>query len=163
MFFKSEFLFIISNQHKSFGICDRLDNHEPAYISFNNSSDIWLAEVHNKLDEDLNFIAVDNCIDYEGKKCDGMLYNSKSIFLIELKSRKIGSSDWEKEAIEQLIFTIEMLKKYHQDKLSTFSVKKAYICNNKRKHFVVIEHSRKKSFWERTEFKLDIQAIIKVK
>lgn len=144
-----------------FCLCDDISQKsEPAFVSVDKNSS-WNAEVNNHSNIELTFTAIDNCIDVAGKKCDGMLYGDKYFYLIELKDRKINT-DWKKEAKEQLLATINTLKIYNADKLSQFSVKKAYICNKKQKRFTKIDHSEKKAFFEETRFRLDIQATITV-
>lgn len=146
---------------KRFGIYDALDEHNPADIDSENEVR-WVAEVMNSNSLNLTFVAIDNCILISGKKCDGMLYSDKSLYLIELKYRKLGSSDWKEEAERQLENTIYNLQEYNQELLDLFKIKKAYISNKKRKNFEIIENSKKITFFKKTGFRLDIQAEIKI-
>lgn len=146
---------------KRFGIYDALDDHNPADIDLENEVR-WVAEVINSNSLNLTFVAIDNCISISDKKCDGMLYSDESLYLIEIKNRKLGSSDWREEAKRQLEYTIYNLQKYNQKQLDLFKIKKAYIANKKRRNFEIIENSEKKAFFQKTGFRLDIQAEIKI-
>lgn len=162
MFFDNKNCISHTNKNK-FGICDDLENKYPAYIYHVNQKS-WIATVINDNQKTLGFIAIDNCIPSLGKKCDCLLYGDDFLYLIELKNRKIGSSDWGSEAEEQLISTIRMLNANDIDifLVSTFNKKKAYVCNRKKKNFAVIENSRKRSFFIKTGFRLHIEAEIRI-
>lgn len=152
-----------SRKEKEFGICDN-QNGTKAYTDIVNSRN-WIAKVKNDNEIDVSFTAIDNCIivHKEGTKekessCDGMLIFKNSLFLVELK---VQGKDWIPKAKSQLENTIKLITENHD--LSDFRYKKAYACNRKHPSFNVLESSEKKSFFDKTGFRLDAQAEILIK
>lgn len=146
-----------------FGLCDDETNNDKAYSNVNNER-LWIATVENQRQLEIQFTAIDHCMnilkpdsnDLEST-CDGMLTFSESVYLIELKNQR---SEWTKAAIEQLENTIKLMYRHNSRNLSSFKFKKAYACNKRRPRFTVIDTERKKRFYDRTGFRLDIQANI---
>ena len=149
-------------KEKLFGICDD-QNGAKAYTDIANH-EAWIAIVINDSEFDILFTAIDNCIVIYKKgtkekesSCDGMLTFNDSIFLVELK---IQGKDWISKAKSQLENTIRLIQENHD--ISHFRYKKAYACNRKHPSFHVLQASEKKSFFDKTGFRLDVQAEIKI-
>lgn len=153
---------------KSFGLKDDEDG-KPAYIT-ETQKDLWQAEIINNRGEngegyEIIFTAVDKCIIQDDQlkdtgRCEGMLITKKHLFLVELKDkRKLNSG----EMLDQLTDTINLLKRFHSEKLDSFTHKKVYGCNSKKKgKFVVIDNEFKKSFQYNHGFRVDLQTNIVV-
>lgn len=148
----------------SFGICDDQDGSK----AYTNTSDkiTWIAEVVNTDSLSIVFTAIDNCLELfkEGTKdkestCDGMLEFLDSIYLVELKEQATGG--WLPKAKRQLENTIELLNV--NDSSKKFKHKKAYACNKKHPNFTVIDVAERKSFFEKTGYRIDAQAKIVIK
>ncbi|GAB1419710.1 hypothetical protein MASR2M12_24750 [Bacteroidales bacterium] len=140
---------------KQFGICDD-QNGTKAYTDTSDDTK-WIAKVTNDNEIDISFTAIDNCIivykagtKEKESSCDGMLTFSESLYLVELK---VQGKDWIPKAKRQLENTIKLITENH--KLSNFKFKKAYACNRKHPNFNVLEASEKKSFFDKTGFRLD--------
>ncbi len=152
-----------SRNEKQFGICDD-QNGTKAYTDTSDDTK-WIAKVTNDDEIDISYTAIDNCIivykagtKEKESSCDGMLTFSESLYLVELK---VQGKDWIPKAKRQLENTIKLITENH--KLSNFKFKKAYACNRKHPNFNVLEASEKKSFFDKTGFRLDTQAEIKIK
>ena len=144
-----------------FGLCDDQDT-TPAYVDVV-SPDKWVATVENLAQREVLFTAIDKGViqDHEevGRgRCDAMLTSDELLYLAELKDR--GSSSWRADAIEQLKSTIEFLRQHHD--LTPFRHKKAFACNKKRQSFQQIDHEEKLRFFREYDFRLDLQATIKL-
>jgi len=122
-----------SNKDK-FGLCDDqppLSN--PAYIDENDSTK-WIGIVHNPHLKEINFNAIDNCIDIRrddnkmDSRCDGVLSYDNNLIFTELKEREGGQ--WLKKGREQLTATIKRFKQ--EVDTNRFSSIKGYVCNNLR-------------------------------
>lgn len=144
-----------SRNEKQFGICDD-QNGTKAYTDTSDDTK-WIAKVTNDNEIDISFTAIDNCIivykagtKEKESSCDGMLTFSESLYLVELK---VQGKDWIPKAKRQLENTIKLITENH--KLSNFKFKKAYACNRKHPNFNVLEASEKKSFFDKTGFRLD--------
>lgn len=144
-----------SRNEKQFGICDD-QNGTKAYTDTSDDTK-WIAKVTNDDEIDISYTAIDNCIivykagtKEKESSCDGMLTFSESLYLVELK---VQGKDWIPKAKRQLENTIKLITENH--KLSNFKFKKAYACNRKHPNFNVLEASEKKSFFDKTGFRLD--------
>ncbi|WP_148707293.1 hypothetical protein [Chitinophaga skermanii] len=120
----------------------------------------WIATVKNDGALPITFTAIDKCVikdnEHVGRgRCDGMLTTTASLFLVELKD---ASSHWQTGAIEQLESTIDFLKANHN--IDTFKHKKVFACNKRRAGFAVIDNAENKAFFQKTGFRMDIQAEI---
>ncbi len=108
---------------------------EPAYIVESNGKK-WSAEVKNIDEVEIEFYAIDHCVDFSFKngkmmkRCDGLLKKNRMLAFVELKSSK---RKWLKEGIEQLIVSIELFKQQHQSQ--KYELKEAYVCNNQKPYF----------------------------
>jgi hypothetical protein len=149
-----------------FGVCDDRPD-QVAYIDTHaaNADKRWIARVENTGQIPVTFTAIDKCViqnaDEPGRgRCDAMLTTAKSLFLLELKDRKV-KSDWRQDACEQLESTIRFLMEHHPNQLQQFTRKKAQACNRKRSGFVVIEQELKRRFKE-YGFQIDTQATVVV-
>jgi hypothetical protein len=143
-----------------FGICDDI-NHHKAYTVRSNP-ETWIATVKNDKSEELIFTAVDKCVlkgsEFEGRaRCDCMITSKKHLYFIELKEQK---SKWITHAVDQLESTIQMFIENHEKEISSYIYKKAFACNRKSGHFHIIDNEDNKIFFDRTGFRLDIQAEI---
>ncbi|MCB0515289.1 MAG: hypothetical protein R2798_12305 [Chitinophagales bacterium] len=152
-----------SRNDKQFGICDDQDGAK-AYTDITDNTK-WIAKVTNEKEIAVSFTAIDNCIIVHKEKttnkessCDGMLTFNDSLFLVELKVQR---KDWIPDAKQQLENTIKLIVENHN--FSNFRYKKAYACNKKHPSFHTLEASEKKSFFDKTGFRLDIQAEIVVR
>jgi hypothetical protein len=142
----------------TFGLCDNEDGTR-AYPDTANP-DNWIAEVKNEGNMDITFTAVDKCVlhdhEYPGRgRCDGMLTTKNHLYLVELKNQL---PPWQSHAIDQLDSTIDFLVNNHD--ISQYKKRKAFACNKKRDKFVVIDNEFNKAFYNRTTFRIDIQAEI---
>jgi hypothetical protein len=142
----------------TFGLCDNEDGTR-AYPDTANPDD-WIAEVKNEGNMDITFTAVDKCVlhdhEYPGRgRCDGMLTTENHLYLVELKNQL---PPWQSHAIDQLDSTIDFLVNNHD--ISQYKKRKAFACNKKRDKFVVIDNEFNKAFYNRTTFRIDIQAEI---
>lgn len=117
-----------------FGLCD---NPSPslnsAYIDENTPTK-WIGIVNNSAEKNIQFNAIDNCIDIRkenGKmdsRCDGILSYENNLIFIELKEREGGQ--WFKKGREQLTATINRFKQEHN--ITNFTSIKANVCNSLR-------------------------------
>lgn len=142
----------------AFGLCDNQDG-KSAYADTANPHD-WIAEVKNENNVDIVFTPVDKCVihdhEYSGRgRCDGMLTTENHLYLIELKNQL---PPWQSHAIDQLDSTIDFLISNHD--ISQYKKRKVFACNKKRDKFVVIDNEFNKAFYNRTTFRIDIQAEI---
>jgi hypothetical protein len=142
----------------TFGLCDNQDGTR-AYPDTANPED-WIAEVKNETNLNIVFTAVDKCVlhdhEYPGRgRCDGMLTTENHLYLVELKNQE---PPWQSHAIDQLNSTIDFLINNHD--ISQYKKRKAFASNKKRDKFVVINNEFNKAFYNRTTFRIDIQAEI---
>ncbi len=75
--------------------------------------------------------------------------------MVELKNQE---PPWQSHAISQLESTIGFLIENHD--ISQFKKRKAFACNKRRDTFVVIDNEFNKQFFQRTSFRIDLQAEI---
>lgn len=147
-----------------FGICDNQDGGKA--FTNNNNENIWIATIDNPNGRVTLFRAIDNCLEVfkpntldQESTCDGMLTFSNTIFLFELKNQ--GTRGWRPKAISQLENTIRLLQEHHD--LEYYRYKKAFACNRRHPRFSVIDHERKKRFYNDSGgFRLDIRATIEI-
>ena len=145
-----------SRTDKLFGLCDGQAGGK-AYSAIAHQSK-WIATVKNSSGAEVNFTAIDKCVlydhDYPGRgRCDGMLTSNKHLYLVELKDKIAGGIP---EAKIQLESTIRFLLEFED--LSAYKFRKAFVCNKKHKTFTVIDNETNKKFYDKTTFRLDIQA-----
>lgn len=143
-----------------FGLCDNQDG-TCAYPDIANQ-ETWIATVKNDANFDIIFTAVDKCVfqDHEYRergRCDGMLRTDTHLYLVELKNQE---PPWQTHAINQLDSSISFLMNTHD--ISMYKKRKAFACNKKRDKFVVIDNEFNRAFYQRTTFRIDIQAEIVV-
>jgi hypothetical protein len=123
-----------SSNKEKFGLCDDPPPaQERAYIDEINRSK-WIAIVNNPKKAEVEFFAIDNCVDIlkpngtMGSRCDGLLFYDKNrLIFVELKSREGGQ--WLKKGREQLTKTIEKFKAEYD--ITPYHVE-AYVCNSLR-------------------------------
>lgn len=152
---------------KEFGICDDVPpHHSPAYIK-EDEGEKWIAVVNNFYEEEIHFVAVDNCIPLKRKdgedaqKCDGFLFFNETIIFVELKVRGDKESrKWKNEATEQLKETIHLFEK--QEKAKQFDTKMAYIANKEYPKPNVNNKNRAERFFDDTGYTLKIQNRINI-
>ena len=157
-FFKNECSNTLSDE--KFGLCDD-GNNEKAYTDINNNSK-WIATVTNKNSHKIKFIAVDNCIELDKKKCDAIMTFSKNIIFVELKNNKGKKSNrWlNEDTINQLKSTINHFKLNHN--IDIYNKKTAYISNKQKPNFENSSKTRMENFHEDTSVKLRIRADIDI-
>lgn len=126
-----------SSNKERFGLCDDPPPpHKPAYIDDNNE-DEWIGIVTNKSLLDVNFYAVDHCIELPSpengnkpSRCDGILLAGRILIFVELKSRDVRRKVWLRDGIDQLISTIKIFRKSHN--INDYNRVEANICNKQR-------------------------------
>ena len=122
-----------------FGICDDTPPPaKPAYISKNIADKpSWIVEIQNPNNIEVNFIAIDSCIDLRKEdgnlesRCDCMINYNNTITFIELKDRI--SKGWLSKAKSQVENTILLFDKNHDS--SVYSHKRVLIANKQRPFF----------------------------
>ncbi|RDG33213.1 hypothetical protein DV872_06000 [Oceanispirochaeta sp. M1] len=60
-----------------------------------------------------------------------MLTSKGLLYLIELKDAR---QKWRNHALDQLESTINLIHENHPDILQTYEIKKAYVCNKKKRN-----------------------------
>lgn len=149
---------------KVFGICD--DEPPPAkqaYLDFENS-DAWIAWVDNKGGKEVQFTAIDNCIEIrrangeQESRCDGMLTHDRTITFVELKDRDSGR--WLGDASDQLKVSIDIYS--NEVGLADFDRYFAYVVNKKRPNFKAASKSFTEQFTDETGFILKVDQVIKI-
>jgi len=141
-----------------FGLCDDRPG-KPAYTNIDKPN-TWIATVKNNSNEAVVFTAIDKCViqdnQFPGRgRCDGMLTNSKCLYLVELKEQE---PPWQAGALEQLVSTIDFLKENHD--ISQYKNRKIFACNKKREKFVAFENEENQKFLSETTFRKDFQTKI---
>jgi hypothetical protein len=145
-----------------FGLCDD-GGQKPAYLDINNQ-ERWIAFVVNEKRKLVAFYPVDNRLvltkdDGEPDKiCDCLLAYAKTVIFVELKERT--DHKWKPEADEQLRSTIAWFEK--SPEASRFTVKEAYIANNRRPKFNLDDMPRIKRFRKDTGYVLQITDTIEI-
>jgi len=124
-----------SNSNKiEFGLCDDPSpSINPAYIDETDTAK-WIGIVNNKHEKNVDFTAVDNCIEVkraDGKdenRCDGFLSFDNNLIFVELKSREGGQ--WFKKGREQLTVTINTFKANYD--ITSYDDVYGNVCNSLR-------------------------------
>lgn len=140
-----------------FGLCDD-EAGDVAYVDEQNEAD-WIATVINNQGVVLTFTAVDKCVIKDGEqsgrgRCDAMLTSTEHLYFVELKSADRADNAHGKS---QLVSTIEFFKERHGDRLAEFRHRKAFLCNNKKRPFIVMDNEEQKRFFREYGFRLDLQ------
>ncbi len=152
-----------SNQSnkKLFGLCDDPSPAtNPAYIDEEDGAK-WIAIVDNEPRFNVQFIAIDNCIEtlrVDGlmdKRCDGVLTHNSTVCFVELKQRTTKGPGWIKDAEEQLRTTIGYFEK--EPEATAFKSKKAYIANSENPKFKINQARRMDQFYWDTKYVLRIE------
>lgn len=117
-----------------FGLCDDPPPvSSPAYIDEDDQSK-WIGVVKNTSNKDVEFIAIDACIDIRKpdgsleSRCDGLLSFDNDLIFVELKNREGGQ--WLKKGREQLTITINNFKANYT--ISDFDNVHGNVCNSLR-------------------------------
>jgi len=117
-----------------FGICDEQPpSTNPAYIDEDSPTE-WIGIINNSSEKNIQFNAIDNCIDIrreDGKmdsRCDGLISYENNLIFVELKERDGGQ--WLKKGREQLTATINRFKQ--EVDATKYNSIKAYVCNRLR-------------------------------
>lgn len=144
--------------HIVFGLCDD-ENGGKAYTNTDDTSK-WIATVKNDSQKHVVFTAIDKCVlfdnEYKGRgRCDGMLTTTEDLYLVELKNKV---ADWQPDAIEQLVSTIQFLVESHD--IGAYKKRKAFACNRKRKRFAEVDNELNLKCYRETGFRIDVQAEI---
>lgn len=157
---------IVNSLH--FGICDEPDEtvKTPAYIDCDEENEsLWTANVTNKSEKDIAFIAVDNKIEIlreDGStenRCDAILHNNDNIIFVELKNQR---NNWIKHAVEkQLLTTINIFKQ--NNNIEDFRHRLAYVCNKRHPHFSVSHKQYMQKFRSENNVRLIIGSNIIIK
>lgn len=148
----------------TFGLCDDLPPAKnPAYVDEENGAK-WIAVVENENRHNINFTAIDNCIDIlkqdekMKKRCDGMLTYNSSVIFVELKDRDAQGNAWVEDAIPQLKSSIELFEDTNM--ADSFKKKLAYISNKQHPKFKSTQQRRMNAFFDETNYVLRIQGRI---
>lgn len=149
------------SNRKLFGLCDNPHPaKDPAYIDeFNGEK--WIAVVVNEPTYNVVFTAVDHCIETrraDGKmdnRCDGILFYNNTVIFIELKERSALGVDWIVDAEIQLKSSIGHFEKNVD--ADDYTVKRAYIANNKHPKFKATQTRRMNQFEKDTGYVLRIE------
>lgn len=149
--------------HEKFGICDDEDGSK-AYTTIDNESS-WISIVTNSNSQGLIFTPIDKCIiqdaEYQGRgRCDGMLCSKKHLYLVELKNQLKGG--WIPDALSQLESTIQFLMEFNKNEVDSFTHKKAFACNRKRRAFQEVDNELQLTFFRKYKFRIDIQCSIQI-
>ena len=148
-----------------FGLCDDPPPAETsAYIDENDTSK-WIGVANNSLNKDVNFYAIDHCIeilrdngDLESR-CDRMLHFDNDLIFVELKDRH--SSKWLSTGRKQLEITIDIFK-LNNTQISNFNSIKAYVCNKQRPLFHSNYKKEIQKFKDKTGFILNVKREIMI-
>jgi len=141
-----------------FGLCDD-DNKKPAYIDMA-IPEKWIATVMNNDGKQIQFTAIDNCIDIfcengeMDNRCDGMLQYDRNLLLIELKIKR---ADWKAEGLGQIESTLRKLIEDESDFYFSFNKRKAVIANGKRTKPSFQEYDTEQREYFRKEYKIHLQ------
>jgi hypothetical protein len=145
-----------------FGICDDY-NIEPAYVSIS-KSDKWIASVTNQHKKEVNFIAVDHCIEItrpDGKmesRCDAMLSYDKNIVFVELKDKR---KDWS-NGFDQIEQTLICFIENHGSFYWRQQRRRAFLANKSHPNFHVTSNEQDRKFYSRYKIRLNIEATIEI-
>lgn len=151
-----------SNQRR-FGICDDpAPPSKPAYLN-ENDGDTWIAVVHNDRRINVEFIAIDHCIEFsrredgqEKKRCDGALFYEETVIFVELKDMAGDAKSWADP--KQLFSTIKEFEATEMAK--EYSVKRANLANKKRPIFDRGQAVKINTFFKETGYELRLNSHI---
>lgn len=152
-----------TTNEKKFGICDDIDNNDPAYLNFSDLEN-WNAEIINSEQVEILFTAIDNCINIirdDGnmeKRCDCMLSYPNNIVFIELK--KVRTKGWIPNGIEQLRTCIQVFKENND--INLFRKRRAVLANSKKPYFHFKQQETMQRFFNETKVRLIIGYSIKI-
>ena len=153
-----------TSNKQEFGLCDdQPPASNPAYIDEIDSLK-WIAKVKNKENKEINFNAIDNCIDIRrddgtmDSRCDGLLSFENDLIFIELKERK--GRGWLKKGREQLTATILRFKQ--ECDITKFSNVKGFVCNSLKPLTHSGQFTNIQKFKDCTGFKLEGKANIEI-
>lgn len=131
MFFEEHCRTRLNN--KRFGIRDDIEN-QPAYIDIKQEKQ-WSAEIINSTGQDLDFYAVDNCLDIRDPDnnipslCDAAIQTLQNeLYFLELKNR--ASKGWRGKAMQQLRNTVALYRE-KQDEQQSAKIT-CCICNSQK-------------------------------
>ena len=130
---------LVITQADRFGIRDGVDS-QPAYLVFD-GSEKWVAIVTNPDNIQVNFHAVDDCVEMlresgdNESRCDAILTYPENIVFVELKESQKGATTG---GIRQLRSTIALFSANHD--LNDFRKRRAFFANRKHPTF---NYSRK--------------------
>ncbi len=117
-----------------FGLCDDPPPaNNPAYIDEVDDNK-WIGIVKNIDTKEVEFIAIDACIDIrkpDGKtesRCDGLICFDNNLIFVELKSREGGQ--WFKKGREQLTVTVNTFKANYN--INQYNSVYGNVCNSLR-------------------------------
>lgn len=123
-----------NSNKKEFGLCDDPPpSTRPAYIDELDKSK-WIATISNINSKQVEFIAIDACIDIRKtdgnleSRCDGLISYDNDLIFVELKSRESGK--WVKKGRQQLTITVDNFKR--NNNISDYNNISANICNSLR-------------------------------
>lgn len=139
-----------------FGICDDPPpSTMPAYIKLYHPDD-WIAIVQNQNSKEINFKAIDNCVQIfrpDGQlesRCDGMLFYENNLIFVELKDRASGG--WLSKGREQITITIDHFRAIHN--INSYDKVEAYVCNKQRPLALTNNNAEVQKFKDETGFLL---------
>ena len=148
----------IITRDKRFGICDD-DNKKPAYTN-TDTANKWIATVVNDAALEINFTAIDNCIDIfrdNGEmesRCDVMMAYQNSLLFVELKTKR---KNWKAEGLGQIEATIQKMLDTNNDYYYGFKKRKAIVANSKHKTPCFEENDAETRIRFFREFKIRLQ------
>ncbi len=152
------------SNRQSFGLCDDPPpSEEPAYIDEENP-EIWIGEVSNPNETEIEFYAVDKCVKIQradGKdqsRCDGILKYSNKLIFVELKSRR--SVKWFQKGRKQLTITFQAFAENYD--LKEFSQIEAQVCNSLKPRAHVGQAVNIQKFMDDTGLILRGEQVIKI-
>lgn len=154
-----------SSNLRRFGICD--DTPPPSIPAYLNEIDgkKWIAVVHNDRQIKVEFVAIDNCIEFskrddgkDKKRCDGALFYEDTVIFVELKDIVGAAKNWaDPEQLMSAIAEFEttgLAKKY--------SVKRAHLVNKQRPVFDRGQAVKINTFFKQTGYELRLNAHIDI-
>lgn len=132
----------------------------PAALRFEDS-DNWHVWVDNADEEEVTFVAVDQCLDIpwnEGERCEALLTFKDVLMFVELKDRDGGR--WAGKSRDQLINTIKLFKR--DADMSPYRRFLGHIANKQRPYFKSGGKAFFEKFEDETGFILRVNNVIKI-